>query len=317
MKRVLNIITTSYVPYGGLTTVAMNYYRNIDHSAFQIDFASTNECPQILEEELRANNSRYYKLPNRTTSPLSYMKKLRNICREYDAVHIHGNSATTVLELIPARLAGVEKRIVHIHNTKCDHSFAHRLLYPLMKLNMTDAIACSGAAGEWIFKDGNFIVLNNAIDLSKYSYNETSRRMIRKKYNIDMDSLVVGHVGKIVEQKNHLFLIDVFKKITENNEKARLLLVGDGVMRNTVEEKIKTMNMENKVIFAGMHESAAKFLSAMDMIVFPSLWEGLPLSLLEAQANGLPCIASDVITSEVNMGGGTTDFNFRGCLCMG
>lgn len=301
--KVLMLITTSFVPYGGLTTVAMNYYRNIDHSMFQVDFASTNDCLQKLSEELTKSGSRYFKLPSRMRSPLLYMRKLYDISGKYDIVHIHGNSATTVLELLPAKLAGVKKRIVHIHNTKSDHPIAHTLLYPLMKYLMTDAVACSNAAGEWIFKNGNYNVLNNAIDLSKYSYNDVTRTQIRLEYGIDPDSFVIGHVGKFVEQKNHLFLIDVFSKVIEKNKNAKLMLVGDGPMRNNIEEKIKERKLNTQVVLCGMQENASKFLSAMDIVVFPSLWEGLPLSLLEAQANGLLCVASDVITSEVNRGG--------------
>lgn len=315
--KILTVITTAFVPYGGLTTVAMNYYRNIDRSIFKIDFASTNTCSDGLTEELRESGSMYYKLPNRTRTPFFYMKELYKICKGYDVIHIHGNSATTVLELIPAKCAGIKKRIVHIHNTKSDHHLAHRFLYPLMRRLMTDAVACSKASGEWIFRDVYYTVLNNAIELNRYNYSDEFRNSVRKEYGIERDALVIGHVGKLVEQKNHLFLIDVFKKITEKNERANLLLVGDGVMRKALEEKIKSLGIDTKVFFAGMQENSSRFLSAMDIIAFPSLWEGLPLSLLEAQANGLPCIASDVITPDVNMGGGIADIVIGECLCLG
>ena len=301
MKKVLNIITTAFVPYSGLTTVAMNYYRNIAHEAFQIDFASSNDCPQSLEEELKDNGSRYYKLPNRTKSPLSYMKKLCNICHEYDAVHIHGNSATTVLELIPAKLAGVKKRIVHIHNTKSDHVIIHIILYPVMKYLMTDAIACSDTAGKWIFKD--YIVLNNAIETDKYAYNRENRIKIRELLGVEEGMFLLGNVGKVNEQKNHLFLLDIFKKYKLNHPDSKLLIIGDGVMRPSLEEKIKVLSFEKDVILTGMLNDVAPYYSAMDAFLFPSLWEGFPLSLIEAQANGLQCISSTNVTEESNVTG--------------
>jgi len=139
---------------------------------------------------------------------------------------------------------------------------------------------------------------------------------MREKYRIDETILVIGHVGKFVEQKNHMFLIDIFKKIVQKNSRVKLMLVGDGMMRNKIEEKINTEGLESQVILCGMQDNISRFLSVMDIIVFPSLWEGLPLSLLESQANGVPCVASDVITSEVNMGG-AADFIIKGCLFMG
>ena len=211
------IITTSFVPYGGLTTVAMNYFRNIDSNTFKVDFASTNDCPKVLEEELFLSDSHYYKLPNRIKSPFSYMKELYRMCRDYDVIHIHGNSATTVLELIPAKLAGVKKRIVHIHNAKCEHVLTHRLMFPLMKFLMTKAIACSDAVGKINFNGITYKVLNNSIDLDKYCYSDIDRQQIRMKYGIDKDCLLIGHVGKFVKQKNHMFLLDVFKEIVKKN----------------------------------------------------------------------------------------------------
>lgn len=299
--RILAIITTSFVPYGGLTTVAMNYYRNIDKSRYHMDFASTNDAPERLVEELKENGSKYYKLNSRMKRPLSYMRKLRKISMNYDVVHIHANSATAVLELLPAKLAGAPKRVLHIHNSTCSHKLIHKLFHPMMLKLTTDNVACSKLAGDWIFKD--YIVLNNAVDLKKYNFDVEKRSEIRKNYNIFDDDLVIGHVGKFVEQKNHNFLIDVFQEIIDRLPNSKLLLVGSGDLIDEIRLKVKNLNLQNNIIFAGMQNDASPFYSAMDMIVFPSLWEGLPLSILEAQANGLPCVISENITFEVNMGG--------------
>ena len=309
MKRILVIITTSMVPYGGLATVALNYYRNIDQTEYHMDFASTNVLPEILDVELKKNGSKYYQLPNRIHQLPTYISTLKKICGNYDVIHVHGNSATTAIELLAAKMADVSKRIVHIHNTHTDHILVHNLLKPFFNKLYTDAIACSKMAGEWIFS--KYAVLNNAIELSKYSYNDTNRRMIRRKYGISDNDFVIGHVGKLVAQKNHTFLLDIFSSFRESMP-SKLMIVGDGVLRNNIEEQAKNMNIEDDVIFCGMTSDASPYYSSFDCFVFPSLFEGLPLSVLEAQANGLKCVVSQTVTSEVDMGG-TFRIPYREC----
>ena len=299
MKNVLVIITTSFVSYGGLTTVAMNYNRHIDKKKIHMDFASTNDLPDNLGKELEKNHSKYFKLPKRS-NVVKYVSELNTLSKGYDIAHIHANSATASIELFAVR--NVKRRVVHIHNSTCSHKIIHNLLMPYFKRSYTDAIACSKLAGEWIFGKGKFIVLNNAIDLDQYNYSEIDRKEIRNRLCID-DKFVIGHVGKINEQKNHSFIIDVFKEIVESNTESVLLLIGDGALRKQIEEKVNSNNLRKKVIFCGMIPNAKEYYSAFDCILFPSLWEGLPLSLLEAQASGLTCVASDRITSEVDMGG--------------
>lgn len=300
MIRVLNIITTSMVPFGGLTTVSMNYFRAIDKKNFEIDFAASNQIDQQLLVELHANNSEYHKLPQRKDLVL-YVYKLYKICKKYDVVHIHANSATAVIELLAAMIAGVSKRIVHIHTSSCDHKIAHTILYPLFKLLYTDAIAVSKKAGDWIFKD--YKVLRNGINTAKYAFSNEDRIRVRKEYNIPYNAIVLGHVGKIYKPKNHEFLIDVFKKYSETHNNTYLLLVGDGDLRKSIQEKVNSLDLNDKVVFTGMQTPISEFLSAMDIFVFPSLWEGMPLSLIEAQASGLKCISSNTIDSNSNVTG--------------
>jgi len=301
--KVLVIITTGMTSYGGLTTVAMNYYRNIDLTKIQMDFLSTNTIQKELADELTKKESRYYCLSNRNSNPIGYYFKLRKICKKYDCIHVHANSATATAELLAAKSAGVKKRIVHIHNTTCSHKIIHYLLKPVFDKSYTLGIGCSDAAGRWAFGKKKYIVLNNAIDLDKYDYNLEDRTYIRKKYGIRDDEYVIGNVGKLSKQKNHEFVIKVFHYYYQTHENCKLLLVGDGALRPKLEELAKCFNVSDKVIFCGMVDNAKEFYSAMDCILFPSLWEGLPLSLLEAQATGLTCVSSNNITSEVNMGG--------------
>lgn len=299
MKNVLVIITTSFVSYGGLTTVAMNYYRHIDKKKIHMDFASTNDLPDNLGKELEKNHSKYFKLPKRS-NVVKYVSELNTLSKDYDIAHIHANSATASIELFAVR--NVKRRVVHIHNSTCSHKIIHNLLMPYFKRSYTDAIACSKLAGEWIFGKGKFVVLNNAIDLDKYSYNAENRKLIREKYRIGSEHLI-GNVGKLIEQKNHTQALEVFAKYLQVDVDAKFMLVGGGILEKELKEKTKMLGIEDNVIFCGMQNSAAPYYSAFDCILFPSLWEGLPLSLVEAQASGLTCVAADTITSEVNMGG--------------
>ena len=301
MKRILIVITTQFVPYGGLTTVAMNYYRQIDHKKFKMDFASTNVAQEGLHQELASNGDAYYRLPRRINL-VQYYIALKELCHTYDIVHVHANSATATVELKAAEAAGVKKRIIHIHNTTCSHMRLHKALKPVFDRTYTDAIACSKAAGEWIFPENNFLILNNAIDLCRYGFSEKNRQIVRSELGIG-DELVIGHVGKMVYQKNHEFLIRVFAKLHVKTPDAKLLLVGDGVLRKDIESQVDHLGLGSEVIFTGMVNAAERYLSAMDVFVFPSRWEGLPLSIMEAQANGLKCIVSEKVTKEVNITG--------------
>ena len=302
MKKVLVIITTEMRSYGGLATVALNYYRKIDKEKIKMDFLSTNNISNDLRGEFVHNNSEYFMLKGRNSNPIKYFRLLTSICKGYDIVHIHSNSATATVELLAAKIAKVPKRIIHIHNTTCTHIIAHKLLKPIFMRCYTDAIACSRKAGEWIFEDKKFCVLNNAIDLEKYSYNIEDRKNIRGKYSL-AEQFIIGHVGKMVEQKNHMFILNVFEIILQKCSDARLILVGDGELFDKIKQSAEEKGIANNIIFCGMVDNAKMYYSAFDCMIFPSLWEGLPLSLLEAQASGLSCVSSDLVTEEVNMGG--------------
>ena len=297
MKRVLVVITTAFVPTGGLTSVMMNYYRVIDKHQFHVDFLSTNTPPESLLSELRQQESRYYQLPPRVKRMPAYFLQLTQRCKEYDVVHIHGNSRTTMLELLAAKRAGVRNIVIHNHTSRTSHPYINKLLAPFFK-GYHAAIACSKEAGEWLF--GNeFTILRNAIDLRKYVYHSDERTASRKAFSIQDDEFVYGHVGKIYEPKNHHFLLDIFAVLHQRQPQSKLLLVGDGVLRAQVEAHAKELNIYDAVIFAGMRTDVPQMLQAMDAFIFPSLWEGLPLSVLEAQATGLRCFLSDHISRQV------------------
>lgn len=309
--KILIIITTAFIPYGGLTTVMMNYYRAIDKSGLHIDFASTNEAENVLLNELKEYGSKYWCLGDRNHNPIQYGNNLYRLLKKnkYDVVHVNANSATASIELAIAKMCGVAKRIVHIHNSTGSHIKLHHLLQPIFCSLYTDAVACSKKAGKWAFEYRTFTVLNNAVNTKKFAYNREERSTLRRELGISENCYVIGHLGKINKQKNHQFLIDVFNKYCRKDSDSILLLAGDGPLRQKIEDRVKAFHLEDKVIFLGMIPDVNRYLSVMDCIVFPSLWEGLPLSLVEAQANGLRCIFSLAVTQEANVTGKAMHLN--------
>lgn len=300
MKNILIVITTAFVPTGGLATVMMNYYRNIDKSNLLIDFASTNVAPDVLTDELAQNGSHYYCLGKRS-NVFIYSVKLRQLCKKYDVVHVNGNSATATIELLAAKLAGVKVRIAHNHTTNTGHRILHHLLLPLFRRLYTDGLACSETAGLWLFGKGCFKVLNNAIDTEKYRFSAIQRENYRKEFGIPNDHVVIGHVGKMNAPKNHFKLLEVFSEYHKTHDKSMLLCVGYGELRNELEHKIDEMNLQSAVILTGLRTDIPGFLCAMDVFVFPSKYEGLGLAVIEAEASGLPCLLSDRVPQDVYM----------------
>lgn len=301
MRKVLIVITTAYLPTGGLAGVVMNYYRKIDMNNLQIDIASTNEAPDMLVNELAQNGSRYYCLGKRL-HVLSYIFHLYMLCKGYDVIHVNGNSATTVIEHLAAKMAGVKKRINHNHTSIPDHKTTSNLLYPLFKSLVTDRVACSDLAGNWLYGKGNFKILRNAINVERYQCDAGTRKRIRADFGIENNDVVIGHVGKIYKPKNHPYLIRIFSEYHKLNSQSKLLLVGDGVMRQEVETLVDELNIRKFVIFAGLRTDIPEMLQVMDYFVFPSIWEGMPLSVLEALSSGLMCVISDHITKDVMIG---------------
>ncbi len=300
--RILVIICTGFVPWGGLTTVAMNYYRAMDKQGMIIDFASNNVPTQDLIDELEKNGSQYIKLPPRKKI-FSYDKKLCSILKGYDVVHIHGNSATMSLELFPAVMCGVPKRIVHCHTTVPTAKKLSKFLRPVFLKMYTHAIAVSKEAGDWLYGEDNFVILNNAIPVSKYQFDLKERTRIRLELGIGEGSVVIGNIAKINIQKNHTFILEIFQEIQKKLKGAKLLLVGDGPLRKQIEEKAKQLKIYDDIYFIGMSNTPTKWLQAMDYFLFPSNYEGFGLALLEAQANGVKCFASDVIPALTNATG--------------
>lgn len=298
MQKILIIITTAFEPSGGLTTVMMNYYRNMNKDGLQIDFASTNDPEVALIEEVASYGSRYFNLGDRKKNILKYLSSLSRLIKKekYDIVHVNGNSATMALELFVATMRRVSVRIAHGHTTRSEYPKAHRVLSPFFKKMYTFAIATSKKTGDWLYGN-DYVILNNAIDVNYYQYSEKAREEVRTKLNIT-DKFVVGNVGKLTVAKNQTFLIDIFKNIADKEENAVLVIAGGGELEEELRQKCYDYHLNEKVIFLGLMDDVSQVLQAFDVFVFTSVYEGLGMALIEAQAAGLKCFASDAVPSE-------------------
>ncbi|MBQ3440950.1 glycosyltransferase [Candidatus Saccharibacteria bacterium] len=297
MKKILVIGMSNSI--GGTETYFYNYYKKIDSSKYHFDFVAAWGTVAFCNE-YEKNDSKVYNLPNFMKNPIGYYRKMRRIIRDnkYDVVHINMLSAANVLPIKAALKEKVPEIIVHSHNTNMPKGLVRKVLHRVNKNILARPelirLACGEAAGRWLFgDDSNFVVLNNAIDLGKFEFDLNNRAEIRKKYNIDKNDFLMGNVGRISEQKNQIFLLEVLKRMESKNVK--LMIVGDGDKKNALMDKVKAYELEDKVIIVSPTLEIEKYYSAFDIFVLPSKFEGLPVVLVEAGANGLKAIISDKV----------------------
>lgn len=302
--RVLNLFTI--MNRGGAETMVMNYYRHIDRTKIQYDFMVHRSQRGAYDDEIEALGGKIYRFPPiRPWSVNAYKKQLRQFFKEhpeYQIIHAH-MSELGYYAFVEAKRIGIPVRICHAHNRPYGFDLKTPARWYLKKRMMpyvTHMFMCGLESGKWLFGENNqdkFRQLNNAIDASKFQFDLEKRNEIRKELNIE-DNLVIGHVGRFHYQKNHLFLIDIFLEILKKESKAKLLLVGDGNDREKIEKKVETLGLSEYVCFLGVRKDIPDLLQAMDVFLFPSLFEGLSVATIEAQAAGLPCLISDQIPIE-------------------
>ena len=291
---------------GGVENFLMNYYRNIDRNLIQFDFINMYECLCFSEEIIKLGG-KIFNIPNIKRNPLLYFKKLKEVISDnkYDIVHIHMLSAANIVPILAAKDAGVSHIIVHSHCADTPKGIIRKILNKINKKllldNATDFFACSIKSGKWLFgSQQSFSVINNAIDVKKYCFNIKKREEIRNLFSLN-EKFVIGHIGRMVEEKNHDFLIDVFIKYLKYNSNAVLLLVGKGKRENELKKKIQKLNLTQKVIFIGEVLDVSPYLSAMDLFLFPSKFEGLGMVAIESQCNNLMVIGSSLLPEETKI----------------
>lgn len=295
---------------GGVESVVMNYYRHIDRNKIQFDFICDNDSTNIPYEEIEKLGGKVILIPP-YQEIFKYHNTLKKVLKDgnYKIVHSHINTLS-VFSLFAAKCAGVPVRIAHSHSTtnkkEKKKNLLKQVLKPFSRLFATDYMCCSELAGRWLFgnkeyDNGNVYLLNNAIDLDKFKYDEKVRKEKRKELDISDDTLVIGHVGRFVEQKNHRFLIDIFNEVHKEEKNSILLLAGQGPLMDEIKEKVKKLGLEDNVRFLGQRNDINELYQAFDVFLLPSLYEGLPVVGIEAQATGLLCVFSDDMTKETKV----------------
>lgn len=299
--RVLHVVT--HMNRGGLETMLMNYYRAIDRNKVQFDFLVHREYRADYDDEIEQLGGMIHRLPRLIPWSRSYLKALDHFFElhpEYRIVHVHQDCLSGVI-LRVAEKYGVPVRIAHSHSSSQDKDFKYpiKLFYKrLIPRYATALFACGQKAGEWMFGNAFFHILKNAIEVQSFEYTHQTAVAVRRSLHIPENCIVVGHTGRFSPPKNHAFLVDIFALLAAQNADYRLLLVGDGELRTKIENRVRMAGLSDKVIFTGVQTEIGPLLSAMDVFVFPSLYEGLGISVVEAQATGLPCVISDCLPVE-------------------
>lgn len=307
MKRVLIIAGKLYI--GGAERVCRNigYYSN--PALFQIDYLVFGEKVEAYEPELLEKGCRIWHMPSPGEGYLRFYRDLKRLIREnrYDIVHSHTMFNSGIV-LLAAKRCAVPIRIAHSHSI-CGperrsfmQSFYEKSMRKLILRSATHYIGCGQAAGEWLFGKRAFcesgLVLLNGIELEQFRYDSVQRAKIRSANGWE-NKLVIGHTGHLAAVKNQMFLLRLMPKILERQPNAHLVLLGEGADRAMLEQTVQDLKLEKVVTMPGNVNNVNEYLSAFDVFAFPSLYEGMPLSILEVQANGLPCIISDRVPKDV------------------
>ena len=302
MKRILHVGMSDNL--GGIEVFLINFYRKLDKTLFQFDFINMYDGDLCFQNEIEDYGGKVFKIPNEKKHPFKFKKELKKIIDEnnYEIVHVHKNSLAFIEVLKVLKKSNVKVKIIHSHNTQSSQpslliNILHNFNKIIVKKYCDYFFACSKEAGSWMFSNNivnseKFIVINNAIDITKFKYNINVRNNLRKELNISDDIIVLGHVGRFTTQKNHSFLIDLFKKIHDKNEKTILVLVGQGDLMKVIRDKVESLGLSDFVKFVGQKNNVNDYYQIFDFFVIPSIYEGLGIVLIEAQASGLPCLAS-------------------------
>ena len=299
MIKVLTIL--SGLDGGGVENILLNYYQNMDREKIHIDFIVHSQHIGKIENKFEELGSKIYRVTPKTVSLRKNIIEMYKIMKnnKYDIVHSRMN-VKGMTHLIIAWFCRIKVRMIHNHMAYVPKQGKMKYLTPpakvICKLFATHWLACSDAAaidmfGKKAYEQGKVIVINNAIDVEKYEYNQFIRSDVRKEFNID-DEFVIGVVGRFHEQKNHKFMIEIFKKILNKNKNVKLMLVGGGELEKDIHQMIDDNNLNDFVIFTGIRTDVSRLLQGMDIFVLPTLYEGFGNVFIEAQASGLKTIAS-------------------------
>lgn len=299
---------------GGIESFILNISNELKKQVNEIGILCYRKEKFILEEEITKNGYNLYKIDNPDIiSAFKHFKQLINFFKnnKYDVVHCNTYTDSGYV-MLAAFIAGLKIRVTHSHTSQKPLSFKQKLKWLigkiLIELFSNRKIACSKVAGDSLFLIKKYEVLENGVDLKKYEYNIKTRNKLRNELLIKNDEIVIGHVGRFVPIKNHKFILDIFKEL---DKKYKLILIGDGPELNNIKDIVKKYKLDKRVTFTGNVRNTNDYLNVLDLILFPSFYEGLPISLVEAQMNGLQIISSNNVSDEVNLFGNVHFFDLN------
>ena len=298
MIRVLHVLNN--LGSGGAESFVMNIYRNIDRTEVQFDFLIRSNQNGSMVKEISDMGGKVFILPSFPKHVFENYRKLdyflRNHSCEYTAIHVHANALIYVKPLQLAEKYKIPIRIIHSHSTNSKMALLHKVNILRIDKWCTTRFACSELAGEWMFPKRQYKIIPNGISLERFKFNNYDRDKVRKIYDLD-NKIVIGHVGRFTTPKNHPFIINLFEEYHKRNRDSALMLVGDGENKEHIKMLVKEKGLTDSVFFVGAVSNVWEYMSAMDIFLFPSFYEGFGIVLLEAQANGLPCVVSNVISN--------------------
>ena len=319
MSKIKILVTVGSLGVGGNEMFVMNLFRHIDKSKFQMDFAVFDRQRLDYYDEVKRLGGQVFFCDSTKSGKISQMidqkRKVDRLLKEhhYDIIHCNSCSFFGMLPGIAAGKKNGLKVISHSHGVGMQGKgfidiAARTVLRSIISKNVDYGFSCSDLAGnskytETFINSEKYVVIRNAIEVSEYLFNESIRDKIRKEIGLNDKDFVIGQVGRFEKEKNHSFSIEIFNDILRKNNNSKLLLIGDGSLIGEIKRKVKDMKFERDVIFLGQRDDVNNLYNTMDCLVMPSLYEGFPFVLVEAQINGLKCIVSDVISRDVNVSG--------------
>ena len=297
MKILLFLIPS--LTNNGVAKNILAYLESMDQTGIEFDVITANDIDEEIGRRYREVAGEVYAMNLRYKNPIQHVNRLRKLVKKnrYDIVHVHGSSSLLFLELLAAKLGGCHVRIAHSRNTMSLTPKTDRLFRSLFYRLCTARFACGREAGEFLFSGRDFTIISNGKDVQKFSYDPDIREEYRRRYGLT-EKWAVGHVGFFGDQKNHSFLVETFKHIYAARPDAYLVLVGDGDNRRNIEQQVAEAGLSDAVMFTGRINDVPEMLQAMDIMMLPSLYEGLPNVVIEWQIAGLPCLISDMVTRE-------------------
>lgn len=303
--RVLHVVPN--MQQGGLENYIMNLYRNIDRSAVQFDFLEHYSKKSYFDDEIESLGGRIFRIPFMETKDVwAYLRFLKGLFADNPQIKVvHGHMATTALIYLGvAKSAGINTRIIHAHESsylKSVRGYVRRFLIKQAWRNASILAACSEKAGHYYYGHRDYVVFNNAIDVKRFAFDLEKRNCFRREHKIPNDSLVIGHIGRFSAEKNQIFLVDVLERLLSRNPNSYLVMIGEGNTQELVKATVHSKGLAENVRFLSPIAHPENAYCGMDVFVLPSIYEGLPLTGVEAQCCGLPCVFSVNVTREVVM----------------